>query len=166
MRDSRYLSPSVLLSLPVFYLCWIIFVGNFTFQELLVGLVASLLAATGLLTIDVSYPARFSPALTELLSLWRLPWYLLSGTSEIVAVAAKDLIGFSRAKSLFRVVPFNAGQQDDAHDTARRVLAVAYTTIAPNFIVLGINPSDQKLLFHQIERSSVPRTTVNLGAHA
>ena len=123
-------------------------------------------ATTGLFIINFYYPAKFSPTLPELFSLWRIPGYLISGTWEIIVVAAKDWSDVAPAKSLFRIVQFKAGKEDDAHDTARRVLAVAYTTIAPNFIVLGINPREQNLLFHQIQRSSVPQMTKELGAQA
>jgi multisubunit Na+/H+ antiporter MnhE subunit len=166
VHQSRQLAVFLALALPVFYLFWIVFVGTFSLHELLIGLAGALLATTGLVVIRLQYPARFSPRTVELLSLWRLPWYLLSGTWEIVAVAAKDLLGIKRAQSLFRIVEFDAGAPDDAHATARRALAALYTTVAPNFIVLGVNAGDRKLLFHQIERSSVPKMTRELGARA
>jgi multisubunit Na+/H+ antiporter MnhE subunit len=156
----------MLLSLPVFYLFWLIFVGTFAFHEMLIGLAASLLATLGLYIIDSCLPAKFSPTLPELLSLWRIPWYLISGTWEIVAAAGKDLLGVKRAKSVFQLVPFRAGKKDDGHDTARRVLAVVYSTITPTSIVLGINTGDRKLLLHQIERSSVSQMAKDLGAQA
>lgn len=154
------------LSLPIFYLFWLIFVGTFSSHESLIGIIAAALGSAGLAVVNAYDPSRFCPTLMELLSLWRLPWYLISGTWEIAVVAAKDLLGIQRAKSLFRVVDFEAGSKEDPRSTARRVLAVSYTTAAPNFIVLGINTSDQKLLFHQIERSSVPKMTQVLGAQA
>ncbi len=99
-----------------------------------------------------------------MLALWRIPGYLVTGTWEVIAVAAKDQLGIKRAQSLFRIVRFDAGKKDDSHATARRVLAASYTTIAPNFIVLGVNTNDRELLFHQIERSPVPAMTKDLGA--
>lgn len=165
----KYAAKIVLLfssGVPIFYLFWIIFVGTFSLHELLTGIIGAVLAALGVCIVDVEYPARFSPTLKELLSLWRLPWYLISGTWEIIVVAAEDLTGIAPAKSLFRIAQFNAGEKDDPSATARRVLSVVYTTIAPNFIVLGVNASDQKLLFHQIKRSSVPIMTKQLGAQA
>lgn len=119
-----------------------------------------------MVVIELNYSAPFSPSLMDLLALWRLPWYLLSGTWEVLSVAAQDLIGVDRADSLFRVAPFEAGAKKNPRTTARRVLAAVYTTVAPNFIVLGVNASDQKLLFHQIKRSSVPKMTEQLGAEA
>ena len=129
-----------------------------------VGIIATLLATAGTAVIDLQYPSRFAPSLGELLSWWRLPWYLLSGTWEIMKVAITDLLGTDPAESLFRVSPFAAGKKNDERAVARRVLAVTYTTVAPNFIILGINCSDQKMLFHQIKRSSVPKMTQRLGA--
>lgn len=166
VNQVRQLAAFLAVALPVLYLFWIVFVGTFSLHELLIGIVGAVLAATGLLVIRLQYPERFSPTFLELLSLWRLPWYLLSGTWEIVVVATKDLLGIKRAQSLFRIVQFDAGAPDDAHATARRALAALYTTAAPNFIVLGVNAGDGKLLFHQIERSSVPKMTKELGARA
>lgn len=153
-------------SLPAFYLLWTVFVGTFSLHELMVGIIATFLATLGLLVVTVQYPPRFSPGISDLLACWRLPWYLLSGTWEVLMVAARDSIGGKRAQSLFRVSPFRAGAKQNPRATARRALAVAYTTVAPNFIVLGINANDPEMLFHQIERSSVPKMTEQLGADA
>ena len=152
------------LGLALSYLAWIIFVGTFSFHELLVGIIGAALATGGMLVVNLQYPARFSPKMGELLTLWRIPWYLLSGSWEIVMVAGKDLLGIKPAESLFRLCGFEAGQTDDPHDVARRVLAVSYTTATPNFIVLGVNTNSRKMLFHQIERSPVPKMTKELGA--
>jgi multisubunit Na+/H+ antiporter MnhE subunit len=151
-------------SAVVFYVFWIIFSGSFSAHELLIGIVGALLSTIGLVVVNLHYPARFSPTISELATTWRLPWYVLSGTWEIAAVATRDLIGIKPAKSLFRVAPFAAGEKDDPRANSRRVLAVGYTTVAPNFIILGVNASDQTLLFHQIERSSAPKMTKELGA--
>ena len=152
------------IALPSFYLLWIVFTGTLSPHELLVGVIAAVLSVAGILVVNLQYPARFAPTLKELLAAWRLSWYLISGTWEILVVAGRDLVGAKRARSLFRVARFAAGEEQDPHDTARRTLATLYTTVAPNFIVLGINASDKKLLFHQIERSSVPKMTQTLGA--
>lgn len=151
-------------SMAIFYLFWIVFSGTFASHELLIGIIGAVLATSGMVVVNLQYPARFSPHLSNLLAIWRLPWYMLSGTWEIAIVAAKDFVGVRPAKSLFRIVRFDAGKKDDPRANARRVLAAGYTTAAPNFIILGVNASDQTLLFHQIERSSVPKMTQQLGA--
>jgi multisubunit Na+/H+ antiporter MnhE subunit len=152
------------VSLVTYFLFWIVFVGTFAIHELLIGVVATVLTVIGVIVVEMHYPSRFSPTFAEILTCWRIPWYLLSDTAEILLVAGKELFGIKEARSLFRVAEFDAGSLEDPHDTARRVLAVVYTTMTPTFIILGINCSDQKLLFHQIERSSVPKMLKELGA--
>ena len=160
----REMTALICLGFPIFYVFWIVFSGTFAVHELMIGAVGALLATSGMLVIGVQYPALFSPSACNLIAIWRIPWYVLSGTWEIAVVAAKDLLGIKSARSLFRVASFHAGENKDPRATARRVLAVAYTTIAPNFIVLGINTSDRRMLFHQIERSTVPKMSQGLGA--
>lgn len=152
------------LSLPSSYLLWIVFTGTFSLHELLVGIGGALLAASGMFVVNLQYPARFSPSISDLVAFWRLPWYLLSGTWEIALVATKDALRIKRAQSLFRVVSFDAGKSQDPHANARRVLAVAYTTIAPDCIVLGVNNSNNTLLIHQFERRPVGKMMRQLGA--
>lgn len=164
MKTTRQLASILSLVFLSFYLCWIIFVGTFSLHELLIGVLGALLATAGLSTINCHYPARFHPTLTELLSLWRLPGYLVSDTWTILTVRAKDLRRVQTANSLFRLVPFRAGEKDDPRATARRVLAVIYTTVTPNTVVLGVNTNDQHLLLHQLVRGPVSRMTEDLGA--
>ena len=164
MKTTRQLASVLSLGFISFYLCWIIFVGTFSLHELLIGVLGALLATAGLSIINRHYPARFHPRLRDLRSLWRLPGYLISDTWKILALRAKDLRSIRTANSLFRVVPFQAGGKEDPRATARRVLAVIYTTITPNTVVLGVNTNDQNLLLHQLVRGSVSRMTKNLGA--
>ncbi len=154
------------LGLPIFYLFWVIFVGSFAVHELLIGVIATLVATLGFFIINLQYPAKFSPSLNEMLSLWRIPWYLVSDTCKIFAVAARDLLGIKHAGSLFRTVQFEAGSKNDSRAVARRVLAVAYTTITPNTVVLGVNASDQKMLLHELVNSPLPKMAGDLGARA
>lgn len=154
------------LILPLGYLCWLVFTGTFAIHELLIGVVSASLASTGMFVIDRCYPARFSPELRELLTLWRIPGQVISGTWKILGLAAKDLLGIRRAQSVFSVARFDAGRKDDAHDSARRVLAVAYSTVSPDIIVMGVNATDNRLLFHQLEKGSVPKLIQELGGLA
>ncbi len=163
-KTTRQLASILSLGFFSFYLCWIIFVGTFSLHELLIGVLGAVLATAGLSIINRHYPARFHPGLTELLSLWRLPAYVVSDTWKILALRDKDLRSIETANSLFRLVPFRAGEKDDPRATARRALAVIYTTITPNTVVLGVNTNDQTLLLHQLARSPVSNMTEDLGA--
>lgn len=162
MTAARHNSRYVLI-LPLCYLCWLVFTGTFAVHELLIGVLSALLASTGMFVIDKCYPAHFSPELGELLTLWRIPGQVISGTRKIVSLMAKDFLGIRRAQSVFSVAPFAAGRKDDPHASARRVLAVAYSTVSPDIIVMGVNTADNKLLFHQLENGPVPKLIQELG---
>lgn len=164
MKEVRKLALVFSLSLPAFYGLWLFFTGTFAVHELEIGIIAALLASSGMVVVAHCYSLPFSPTLKDLLALWRLPWYVVSDMWITLVVTAEDIAGKHRAESIFRVVPFRTGRMDDPTATARRVLAVLYSTIAPNSIVLGINVNNEQMLFHQIERGPVPKMTRQLGA--
>jgi hypothetical protein len=164
MQEWIQLSPLFGASFVFLYLFWVIFVGTLARWELLLGIVASFLGALGICVVQHAEDAHFCPRLKQWLSAWRLPWYLLNGTWEILLVSARDFLSIRPADSLFLLARFDAGEVCDKHDTGRRVLAVTYTTMAPNFIVIGVNMRDGFMLYHQIEKSGVPKLTQELGA--
>jgi multisubunit Na+/H+ antiporter MnhE subunit len=163
MSKNRKLAAMIAIAMPVFYLFWLIFVGSFSAHELEIGIIAAVLAVAGTTIIEVQYPSCFAPNVGELLAVWRLPWYLITGTWQIWKVAMLDVLG-TPAKSLFRLVPFDAGDKDDERAVARRVLAVAYTTMTPNSVVLGINTNCQEMLVHEFEPNPVSKMMRRLGA--
>ena len=166
MRYAGRLATMCGIAVPVYYVFWMVFVGTFSGHELEVGIIAALLAVAGTAVIDVQYPSRFAPSIRELLACWRLPWYLVSGTWEILKIAALDLFGVRRAQSLFLAVPFNTGGLKNERAVARRVLATSYTTMTPNSVVLGINVAGRKMLVHQFQRTASSKMTKSLGAQA
>jgi multisubunit Na+/H+ antiporter MnhE subunit len=141
---------------------WFAFTQRLSKGELLAGLVAAALAGTASRLVWAHNTATFAGAGRALLQAWRLPWYALVGTGEVLGVLLRHLTG-RPAPSLLLSVPFDAGG-GDARSQARRALAVTYTTITPNFIVLGIDRERGLLWYHQLRRGPVPRMTRALGA--
>jgi hypothetical protein len=142
---------------------WIGLVAGTKPHEMLVGVgVVALLTpfAASLLRSDW---LRFSFRLGDLLQCWRIPWYVLSGCWEITVLLLRDLFAGRRTGSYYRACSFRINKRDPVL-IARSVLAVAYTTMAPNFIVIGIDTQQRQMLFHQVERSSVPKMSQALGA--
>jgi hypothetical protein len=142
---------------------WIMLVAGTKLHEMIVGTAAVIATSAFLFAVHETSPLnlRFSGA--DLAACWRIPWYIISGVSEITLILFKDLLGIEKAKSLFRVTGFKTAKEDPIL-AARRVLATAYTTAAPNFIVIGIDYTQSRMLFHQLERSSIPKMTESLGA--
>ena len=166
MRKPGQFALLFAVSAPVLFVLWLVFVGTFAGPEMLIGIGTCLVAAFALCVVQRADPAHFHPRLHDVLQLAYVPWLLVQGTYEILSVSLRDLFGGRKAVSAFRVARFHAGSPTDPRATGRRVLAITGTTMAPNFIILGINASTNELLFHQIEKSPVPNLTKNLGAEA
>src|SRR2546423_5753119 len=152
-----------LVEWALFFLLWLLFENQTNFYELLFGAGAAVLAAIGTELIRRQPFASFRPRLVWIAQCWRLPWYLLQGNFAIFRAMIKQL--FKPEKSILRSVPFDTGGADAAA-AARRALAITYTTMPPNFIVLSIDLAKQVMVIHQVEPSIVPRMTQNLGAKA
>jgi hypothetical protein len=144
-------------------LAWILFVGGTHRNEMFVG--AGVLVLAVLFSYQVwrieSIHADFRAA--DIAQGWRIPWYILSKDFEIIVILMEDLLGIRRAGSFYRVSGFKTSKSDPQL-VARRVLATFYTTLAPNFIVIGIDFRQSRMLFHQLKRSGVSQMTKALGA--
>lgn len=159
-QDEIYLH--VAFAIAASFGLWILFVASVHLHEMLVGLLTTLAATAFCAFVWRSRQRHLKLRARDVVQCWRIPWYLASGVAEITWVLLKDVLHVSPAKSLFRVSGFEPSS--DPVGMARRVLAVVYTTVAPNFIVLGIDERSRRMLFHQIERSDIPQMTQKLGA--
>lgn len=153
------------LSFLMIAVLWIALVGGTARNEMLVGSAVLLPTCAFLYQIWRIETLKLDFRPKDMVQGWRIPWYILSGVYEIVAVLAKDIFSSKRAKSLYRVCRFKSSKLDPLLVT-RRVLATFYTTMAPNFIVIGIDVRQNLMLFHQLERSSVPEMTKQLDAQS
>jgi len=160
---SRKAAQSIFLcvALSVF---WIACVATFHVHEMLVGAGAVTLALGFSIFVVRTLPLHFRPTLRDLLELWRLPAYMAIDVAQVTLVLAKDLLG-KAAPSLFRATPW-APVGEDGQSVAKRTLAIAGTTVSPNFIVIGIDCKRRQLLFHQLKDTPVPVMTQRLGAGA
>jgi hypothetical protein len=169
MRDAKSGGPKAVspatLTLAVLSMAieWILLVAGLRRDEMIVGALSVVTAGIFLYIVYRAERRRLQLELRDLAACWRIPWYIVSGSWEIIWILVKDLFGIKRANSFYRVSGFRTSK-DDALLVARRVLATAYTTTAPNFIVIGIDYAQSRMLFHQLERSSVPKMTQELGA--
>ena len=148
----------------VLAISWIGFVGSLHAHEMIVGAVVVALSTAFCNKVYRSEKLAFDLRLGDLVQCWRIPWYILSGCYEISWLLLKDLAG-ERAESLYRVCGFRTGMRDPIV-VGRTALAIAFTTTAPNFIIIGIDPHQNHMSFHQIQRSEIPKMTQALGAGA
>ncbi len=145
---------------------WILFVASsLNADEMYVG--AGCVALTLLFSVHIGRSMQLEAVLrpADLAQAWRLPGYILIDISVITCVLIKDLLHIESAGNLFRACAFDSSTRDPIR-VARTILAVAYTTTAPNFLVVGIDQAHSCMLFHQISASPVPIMAKRLGARA
>jgi hypothetical protein len=84
----------------------------------------------------------------------RAPRVLASVPRQIAWVsweAIAQLLAPRARRGTFRAVAFRAGG-DDSEDVGRRALAEGLGSVAPNTIVIGIDPDSDLLLVHQLHQ--------------
>jgi hypothetical protein len=142
---------------------WILLVAGTHIHEMIVGAASVLASGAFLFGVHRSSTLHTDFRLADMAKGWRIPWYVISDIFAIILVLFKDIFGIEKAKSLFRVSGFQTGEKDPVL-MARRVLAIAYTSASPNTIVLGIDYTRSRVLFHQLKRAPLPNMTDDLGA--
>ena len=140
---------------------WLLFVNTTRIHELWMAGLASALTATACETVRAQPFASFRPRLWWLIQAWREPWYIVEGCGSILWAFLKHLV--KPEPSVLREVVFDAGGSDP-ESAARRALTIAYTTMPPNFVVLGIDLEKNAMLVHQVSETETPIMTRNLGA--
>ncbi len=165
-RHSRHHGFAVawLVEFAFLMLLWILFTTSTKTTEVLIGLPAAALAAFADGVIKSHESTRFRPRWSwVLLILWE-PWYLLTGTAQILAALTRQMLGH-RTEAQFKLVRFNPGN-DDEESHALRALATLYMTIPPNFVVIGIDRVKRYMLVHQVLSTPTPEMAKRLGAEA
>lgn len=143
---------------------WLACVASFHPHELLLGIPAVLGSVTFSFYAIRKLPIRFRPRFRDLAELVHLPANVAMDLALVLWVLALDLIG-RRARALFRSAPWRANS-DNPRDLARRTLAVAYGTVSPNCIIVGIDRKQRRILFHQMKKAPISAMTRRLGAGA
>jgi multisubunit Na+/H+ antiporter MnhE subunit len=164
MKEATRRSAQALVLCLALMLFWVACVAGFATHELLLGIPSALVATWFSFYAIRQVPIRFRPTLMDLLEAWRLPGYIARDVVVVLRVLARDLAG-PRAPSLFRSAPWRANSRSP-RDVARRTLAVAYATVSPNCVVVGIDRKQGQILFHQLEAAPVSEMTQRLGAGA
>lgn len=141
---------------------WILFVGGIRLHEMLVGACAVLVTTAFVHQVwkRETLQIEFHPS--DVIQGWRVPWYVLRDTCVIALVLWGDFFARTCAASLYRVSALKK-VKPRPRQTARQVLITLYTTMSPNSIVIGIDPHRDRILFHQLRRSSISTMDQVLG---
>ena len=134
---------------------WFLFVYQLSLIELLAG---AAVAAVSLVALQVSLhavPLRFKPELRWFSGVFILPVTVVKDMVILLRALARLLQG-KKLSSLFQVTRFSA-TAEGSRANAKRVLAIAFITVSPNSIVVGIDRKSGLLLFHELERTPAPK---------
>lgn len=134
---------------------WFLFVYQLSLIELVVGAAAAAVTVCALLISLRAVPLRFNPEARWLTRVFTLPGIVVKDMVLLLHVVG-HLVAGKKIHSLFQVTHFRAAGEG-SRASAKRVLAVAFTTVSPNSIVIGIDSESGLLLFHEIEKSPVPK---------
>ncbi len=142
---------------------WVWLVAGTHLHEMMVGAVVVAVATLFLLLVHHSQPNAIRLHWKDVAQAWRIPWYMVSDTWAVTLVLLRDLLHLSPAGSFYRVCNFKSSKLDQAVP-GRGVLVTIYMTATPNTIAIGIDPESSRLLFHQLQRTDLPKMARTLGA--
>lgn len=162
MTKARRFAVQAVIQSVCLGIFWIACVATFHVDEMLVGAGALVLSVAFCLFTIRTLPLEFRPTPGEIAQVLRVPWYVVVDLAQVMLVLLLDCFG-RRAPSLFRSVPWEH-VENNGRDTARRVLAIAYTTVSPNCIAIGVDCGRGQFLYHQLRRDRLPSFTRSLGA--
>ena len=143
---------------------YLAFTSNVDAREAVAAVPVAAVATVAVLVVAHAGKVSFRFRPRDVAQAWRMPWYALTGTGEVLKGLAMQLFTSGGAPSFLAAVPFDVGEKDDVADAGRRALAVTYTTATPNFVVLGVIEEQRLMLYHQIVPGDVIAVTRKLGA--
>lgn len=142
---------------------YLAFAASVDSAEILVGLASTIVSTVAVAAYIKQGKLNFRFHWIDVLQIWRMPWYAVEGTWDVLRALAFQLFGRGAA-SFLGAVAYPAADRNDPFCAGRRALVVTYTTMTPNFVVLGIVHEERLLLYHQILPGKIRRLTENLGA--
>lgn len=152
----------VAVELILLFVLWMLFVSKIERDEIYVGIAVAIIGTFADQVVKTKESVAFRPRLKQALLIVTEPWYAITGTAAIYRALARKLLG-KKSEAQFTAIDYDTGG-DDAESQARRALTVAYLTIPPNSIVLGIDREHDKVLIHQISPTPTPIIARKLGA--
>jgi multisubunit Na+/H+ antiporter MnhE subunit len=134
---------------------WLLLVDNPALPELLTGVVAAAIGATGTELVRARRIARLRPRARWLTRVGRPVARAPRDLLLVIGAVARQVAKREPRRGRILVVPFEHGGEDErAH--ARRALAEAFGSFAPNTIVIGVDDDRDEIVVHELVRSGDP----------
>jgi hypothetical protein len=128
---------------------WMILDGSAAPDEVLAGAAAAAIAALFAQWVCARAGVRIRISAGSLLAAARLPWAVLRDTGVIMAALWRRVTRGEEPASRLRALSL-CHDEPGAGDAARRVLAVAGRSVAPNVLAVGLQDGQDVLLVHEL----------------
>lgn len=142
---------------------WVTFTATLKAHELILGLLSTAITMLFFWNVLRTETMSIDLHLRDLLLARQLPGTIVKDCWLVTVVLFKDLFGKEKAGSFYRACGFKTSRRDPLL-VGRSALAVAYSSMSPNMIAIGIDPAQSLMLFHQIRRDSISDFNQQLGA--
>jgi hypothetical protein len=156
------IATDVAVEFGLMFLLWMLLASKMEKPEVYVAIAAALVATLADQVVKQEEVISFRPRLKQALLIFSEPYYALTGSAALLKAFWRKLAG-KPSEAQFRAVAYDAGG-DDPESQARRCLMVAYMTIPPNFIIIGIDREKNQILVHQVSPTPTPLIAKKLGA--
>lgn len=143
-------------------LLWFLFAAKLNFGEAGLAAIAAALACLGARVFAGVDRLRVRITPSMLLLVGRIPFDVLHGAWTVLASLAGRLAGNETGRNAVQAMKFDFGGKSP-ESVGRRVVALAYTTAAPNSIVLGFVPEKDLMLFHRFAAADDLQIARRLG---
>jgi hypothetical protein len=132
---------------------YLLLIDTTTSPELYAGVAATLLAALACATAWRNGLRGISPRARWLAQSGRAIAQVPTDIFWVSLAALQQLVAPRRPRGELRASSFHFGAPDDGRDMARRALAEAVGSLAPNTIVIGVDQERNLILAHQLHPS-------------
>ena len=150
------------IMLPIHVGLWMAYTCSPSAAEWIAGSAIALLAAIPALAFASCGRLQFKPNWKMLAEARHIPWNAITGCGQVGMALCSQLFTSSGADNQLAMIPFQTRPRN-GRTAAARTLALLYSSITPNFIVLGYDIPGGRMLFHQVRKAPVSPMTRRLG---
>jgi multisubunit Na+/H+ antiporter MnhE subunit len=128
---------------------WLVFISAWVWEEAILGLFASAVAATAAEAVREQGLSGFRLRVRWLWHVRFLPGRVVRETALVLAALARHVAGRDQVRGRFRVVPVVL-PDDPREQAAKRALLTAGESFAPNAYVVAIDNREGLMLVHEL----------------